>query len=100
MSTFTRYAIEEQSTIIEKSTGLLHEIRTSKASIKDSAALEVLTNLQVSLIALRTQAGDVLKHLQTAERTGEHRQTCLPFDHKRAAANDHDDDHLQPTMQS
>jgi hypothetical protein len=98
VSTFARWAIDEQQKLIDSCNGLLAEIRDGKAAVRDNAAMQILTNVQASLLGLRQHGGEILSHLRAAERNGEHRDVPVPFvDHKRAAAHDTDEpDYLLP----
>jgi hypothetical protein len=65
------------------------EKRARPLELKQPAALQMMTALQASLIAKRTQAGDALKHLRTASRLGEFRHITAPLpDRQMLAAND------------
>lgn len=88
MSTFTGWAIGEQQQHIARLNELLDEVRDGKARVRDNQALQILTGVQASLIVARTQAGDMLRHLEAAERNGEHRTHPPPLRGKMAAAND------------
>lgn len=97
MSTFAEYAMEEQAAVVAGFSELLAEIIQHKTSVKDPAALQMLTALQASLIAKRTQAGDALTHLRTATRLGEFKHITAPLpDRQRLASNDPTEDkHLE-----
>lgn len=88
--TFTGFAIEEAEALVTKATGLLTEIRDAKGQVRDVAALQILVNLQSSLLGFRQQAGDLRKHLEAAKRNNEH--THITTDFKSRAAGETDED--------
>jgi hypothetical protein len=93
MSTFAEYAMQEQQAVVAGLSELLGEILVYKPAVKDPAAMQMLTALQASLIAKRTQAGDALTHLRTATRLGEFKHISAPLpDRQRLASNDPTDD--------
>ena len=95
MSTFAEFAMEEQQAVVAGLSELLGEIIVYKPAVKDPAAMQMLTALQASLIAKRTQAGDALTHLRTATRLGEFKHISAPLpDRQRLASNDPTDEDM------
>lgn len=90
MSTFIDWAVKEEESIVLKVTGLLVEVRDGKSAVKDPAAMQILTALQASLLCLRTQAGDALALLKSANRNNELAHVPAPQPDRRMLAA-HDD---------
>ena len=89
MSTFTGYALQEANGLIEKCNTLLTEIRDGKTAVHDVASLQILTNLQASMLCLRSMAGDLKKNLEAAQRN---RESVSQLDGKSRAAGETDED--------
>lgn len=95
MSTFTGYAIQEASCLITKCNDLLTEIRDGKGAVMDPASLQILTNLQASMLCLRSMAGDLKANLEAAQRN---REPTGELDGKSRAAGETDEDPAQLTF--
>lgn len=90
--TFSSWAVNESDGVVADINEILSRIVDDKKTVRDPEAVKLITNLQASLIAVRTRAGDMRKHWETANRNGEGRHHPHPkIDHKRAAAGDYDD---------
>lgn len=90
--TFTRWAVEESDALVGDLSQILSRLIENKKGVKEEAAMNALVDVQASVIAARTRAGEMRRHFETASRMGEHAEIPAPkLDHKRAAANDLDD---------
>lgn len=96
MRTFTGWAFEESVGLVGDLTKILDNLLVDRKQVRDTEAHKALTNIQVAIIAARTRAGEMRGKFETAERMGEHREVRAPVDHKRAAANDTDEQEVFP----
>lgn len=96
MQTFTSWAFEESAGLVSDLNKILGDIISDKKAVRDDEALRLLTNVQASIIAARTRAGDMRGKFETADRLGEHRDLLAPdIDHKRAAGADYAEPELE-----
>lgn len=91
MSTFTRWAIEESEALVDDLSQILARLIDDKKRVSDPKAVDALVSVQASVLAARTRAGDMRNHWRSADRNHEHPEVLAPVDHKRAAANDTED---------